>query len=56
MRTTGQLCPEALGRSLEAITKDGKAPLPDHVISGLCATLHKVATGVTPGHAASEKR
>jgi hypothetical protein len=36
------------------ITSDGKPPLPDHVISGLCATLHKIATGARPGHAASE--
>jgi hypothetical protein len=36
------------------VSKDGK-PLPDHVVKGLCATLHKVATGATPGHAASEQ-
>lgn len=35
------------------VSKDGK-PLADHVISGLCATLHKIATGATPGHAPGE--
>ena len=35
------------------VSKDG-APLSDHVVKGLCATLHKMATGATPGHAASE--
>jgi len=29
-------------------------PLPDHVIHGLCATLHKIATGARPGHAPAE--
>jgi hypothetical protein len=38
----------------EAVTKHG-APLPDHMIKGLCAELHKRATGATPGHAASEQ-
>jgi hypothetical protein len=37
------------------VTKDGKPPLSPHVIAGLCATLHKVATGATPGHAAGEQ-
>jgi hypothetical protein len=37
-----------------AITKDGEAPLSDRVISGLCATLHKLATGATPGNAAGD--
>ena len=37
------------------VTKDGKAPLSDHVIHGLCATLHKMATGAQPGHAAGEQ-
>lgn len=36
------------------IVKDGRAPLPDHVISGLCATLHKMATGGRPGHGSAE--
>jgi hypothetical protein len=35
------------------VSEDG-APLPDRVISGLCATLHKIATGATPGHAPGE--
>jgi hypothetical protein len=30
------------------------APLPGSVISGLCATLHKINTGATPGHAPGE--
>jgi hypothetical protein len=37
----------------EEVTSDGK-PLPDRVVKGLCATLHKVATGATPGHAPGE--
>lgn len=37
-----------------AITKDGGAPLSDRVIKGLVATLHKLATGATPGHAPGE--
>lgn len=39
----------------EAITKDGKAPLAPNVIAGLCATLHRLATGATPGHAVGER-
>jgi hypothetical protein len=35
------------------VGEDGK-PLPDHVISGLCATLHKLNTGASPGHAVGE--
>lgn len=38
----------------EAITKGGKPPLGDRTIKGLCATLHKINTGATPGHAAGE--
>lgn len=38
-----------------AVTKDGHAPLSDHMIKGLCATLHHEATGAWPGHAASEQ-
>jgi len=30
-------------------------PLGEHVIHGLCATLHKMATGAAPGHAAGEQ-
>jgi hypothetical protein len=37
------------------VGKDGK-PLPDRVVKGLCATLHKLATGATPGHAAGESK
>lgn len=37
------------------VVKDGKPPLPDHVIKGACATLHKKATGATPGHAPGEQ-
>ena len=38
----------------EAVVKGGEAPLSDRVISGLCATLHKIATGASPGHAPGE--
>jgi hypothetical protein len=37
------------------VTEHGKAPLSPNVIHGLCATLHKMATGATPGHAATEQ-
>lgn len=37
-----------------AITKDGKPPLSDRVIKGLCSNLHQRATGARPGHAATE--
>lgn len=36
------------------VTSDGTAPLSPRVIDGLCATLHKIATGATPGHAPGE--
>lgn len=36
------------------ITEDGRAPLPPHEISGLCATLHHINTGAVPGHAPGE--
>jgi hypothetical protein len=39
----------------KAITTDGKPPLSDAVISGLCATLHRMNTGATPGHAPGEQ-
>ena len=35
------------------VSKHG-APLGDRVIHGLCATLHKIATGAAPGHAPGE--
>lgn len=35
------------------VGEDGK-PLSDRVVKGLCATLHKIATGATPGHAPGE--
>lgn len=38
-----------------AIVKNGGTPLPEHEISGLCANLHKRATGATPGHAPGEQ-
>jgi hypothetical protein len=38
-----------------AVTKDGKKPMPDSMIKGYCAELHKMATGATPGHAAGEQ-
>ena len=39
----------------EAVTKDGGKPLSDRVIKGLVATLHKMATGASPGHAPGER-
>lgn len=36
------------------IVEHGGSPLPDHEISGLCASLHRIATGATPGHAPGE--
>lgn len=39
----------------EAVTKDGKAPLPDREIKGLCSNLHQRATGARPGHAPAEQ-
>lgn len=36
------------------VSKDGP-PLSPGVIKGLCATLHKITTGATPGHAAGEQ-
>lgn len=35
------------------VSEDGP-PLSDRVVHGLCATLHKMATGASPGHAPSE--
>jgi len=40
----------------EAIAKGGGKPLSDRIIKGLVATLHKLATGARPGHAAGEHR
>jgi hypothetical protein len=37
------------------ITKHGRKPLPDHEIKGLCANLHREATGATPGNAPGER-
>ena len=37
------------------IEEHGGKPLPDHEIKGLCAKLHKEATGASPGHAAGEQ-
>lgn len=39
----------------EAVTSDGKKPLADRVVKGLCSTLHVVATGARPGQAPGEK-
>lgn len=39
----------------KAIAKDGRKPLPDHEVKGLCSNLHQRATGARPGHAATEK-
>lgn len=42
-------------RGIQAeVVAGGHAPLPDQVIKGLCANLHKRARGASPGHAASE--
>jgi len=42
-------------RAIQAeITKDGRKPLPDYEINGLCANLHREATGATPGNAPGE--
>lgn len=38
-----------------AVTKGGNAPLGDRTVKGLCATLHKINTGASPGHAATEQ-
>jgi len=38
----------------EAVSKHGP-PLPDGMIKGLCAELHKRATGARPGHAPGEQ-
>lgn len=39
----------------EAVTKGGREPLPDRMIKGLCAELHKRATGAAPGHGPREQ-
>jgi hypothetical protein len=39
---------------IQAKVSEHGAPLGDNVIHGLCATLHKVATGARPGHAPGE--
>lgn len=38
----------------QAVTKGGNKPLGDYMIKGLCANLHKEATGAWPGHAPGE--
>lgn len=38
-----------------AVTDGGKPPLSDSTVKGLCANLHKRATGFSPGHAPTEK-
>lgn len=35
------------------VSEDGP-PLSDRVVKGLCATLHKMATGGSPGHGSAE--
>jgi hypothetical protein len=37
------------------ITEHGGKALPPNEIAGLCAKLHKEATGATPGHAPGEQ-
>lgn len=39
----------------KAVTDGGKPPLDDNVIKGLCASLHKRATGFVPGKAPGER-
>lgn len=39
----------------QAVTKGGHAPLPPNMINGLCANLHREATGAMPGHAPGEE-
>jgi hypothetical protein len=39
----------------KAIVKGGHAPLSDRMVKGACATMHKIATGATPGHAPGEQ-
>lgn len=39
----------------QAVTKGGNKPLPPNMINGLCANLHKEATGAWPGHAPGEE-
>ncbi len=41
--------------NIQAEVSEGGKPLSDHVVKGLCATLHKIATGATPGHAPGEQ-
>jgi hypothetical protein len=38
----------------KAITDDGRPPLSDPVIHGLCQTLHRIATGKSAGHGTVE--
>jgi len=40
----------------KAVTDDGRPPLSDRTIKGLCSNLHVRATGARPGQAPSEKR
>jgi hypothetical protein len=39
----------------KAVTDGGKAPLPPETLAGLCANLHRRATGASPGHAPGER-
>lgn len=39
----------------KAVTEGGRKPLPDRMIKGLCANLHKMATGAPPGHGPREQ-
>jgi hypothetical protein len=40
--------------AIQAEVGEDGPPLSDRVIHGLCATLHKMATGARPGHAPGE--
>jgi hypothetical protein len=40
--------------NIQAEVSEKGAPLPDRVVKGLCATLHKMTTGGSPGHGSAE--
>lgn len=41
-------------RNIESEVSEHGKPLSPRVVKGLCATLHRIATGATPGHAPGE--
>lgn len=40
--------------NIQSEVSEHGAPLSDRVVKGLCATLHKMATGGSPGHGSAE--